>query len=211
MLLAGLLAIILGSGVDDSAPSSPPVAQTPLNTQIWQDFWHAKINLRYHLNEADLNGCRDRATRAATIILALIALIGPVIPIPDKMSWIKWVWLGFGSVAFLVASIEFVFPFGQWASQDAILASKWNENANEWYALYQSESQQILSKEEVFERMTRLWKDVANIEGNEDASRFSPTRMAQAEKEEMEYQGIKKNAPPGPLKQASGQTKTAQR
>ena len=104
-----LLGIVAADPANNAATES---SHRPQSLQIWEGYFNAKSNLRYHLAESARCGWWDRALRGATLFLSVLALTGPLL---YSKAWLKWLWVGIGIVAFIAASALFVWPFGQWA------------------------------------------------------------------------------------------------
>lgn len=169
-------------------PNEPPAAEhRPANLQVWDGFWHSKINYRYHLIEGAYWGIWDRVSRVAVVILAIVSMVGPFVYEKTKV-W-KSIWYSVGAVSLLFTVIPFIWPFPEWSSEDTILAGRWNEMAGEWYTLY--EEVPNLSASEITERISALRKAVAAIENSETSARYNPKTMIAAEDAEREFQGIK--------------------
>ena len=83
---------------------------------------------------------------------------------------------------------QFIWPFGKWYSDDTVLAGRWNQLAGEWYDLYETEGH--LDNAELRKQVAALGREAIRIENEEDASRFSPSQMTQAEADEKAYQGF---------------------
>ena len=159
----------------------------PIAKQIWEGYYYSKINLRYHLLEASWWGRCDRWSRAASFLLAVLALTGPLAYTVE--SW-KLAWIILGILAFLVSVLPFLWPFGPWFSQDTILASRWNQLSGAWFQLY--EEHEKLKDTVLLKRMARLRKATESIENEQDFSRFNKKVMKKAEDEEKEYQDLKR-------------------
>jgi hypothetical protein len=181
-----------------AAPAAEEDTKAPhesVSDQIWHGLWHAKTNMRYHIMESNTNGRWDRVTRAATVVLALVAFSGPFVF--SRIPKAKALWYGVGLVALCFSLVQFVWPFGEWSANDTVLAGRWNQLAGEWYTLY--EQADTLKKPEALQRIAELSKDAVQIENSETSSRFKPKVMLAAEEEEKAYQGFKDEPAPAPV------------
>jgi len=160
----------------------------PLHDQIFGGLFHAKINMRYHMMESVRWSRWDRWARIAAVVLGIASFSGPLLV--NKGRWVKIGWYAVSFVALIVAFLPFVWPYGEWTSQDTILSGRWNQLANQWYALY--EEQDDLEPKQARERIAELNKAAVEIENDETAARYDPEVMVAAENAEKDFQGIKK-------------------
>ncbi len=193
-------ALILTAAMYFADPVEPPpeAAHQPLHVQIWEGYYHSKINLRYHLAEAARWGWWNRTSTGATLLLALLSLTGPLVYSRAKL---RWIWVAVGIVAFSLSVSQFIWPFGHWYSEDTVLAGRWNQMANDWYALYEAEPD--LEEKQIKDRIVLLRKEVVHVENDQDASRYDSEAMAAAERAENMFQGLKAEPHPEPERQAA--------
>jgi len=183
--IACLILLPSFSAAQDVAQAPPPPEHRPQQLQIWDGFWHARINLRYHTIEAREWDRYDKISRGAVVLLAILSLAGPYVY--EKKRW-KYVWYGVGAVALAVTVAPFIWPFTEWSSEDTVFIGRWNELANEWYDLY--EKAPSLDPQAVEDRISLLKKTQADIESDEKGGRYDPDTMLAAEKAERAYQGF---------------------
>lgn len=179
-----------------AAPHKPPAVQ------IWESFYHAKINWRYHIAEAGTWSWWNRMTTAAVVMLGVVSFGGPFVYQKSK-AW-KIGWGIVGTAALVVSSLQLIWPYGEWASEHRIQASRWNQLASEWYELY--EAQPSLDPKELREQIAVLNRAASEIENDEPVDRFDANVMLAAEKAEKEFQGLKSKTAPDPNAQASRRT-----
>jgi hypothetical protein len=88
------------------------------------------MSIRYHQGYAGWYGGLDQATRAAALILSVIAFCGPFIRMPFiKRKWRRVataVWLTVGLAALTFSLVLNVFPFGENYQKHAICAQRWS-------------------------------------------------------------------------------------
>jgi hypothetical protein len=180
----------------DKAQIPSAIEHQPLNQQIFSGQFHAKSNLRYHIGQAARWGTWSRVSVAATLLLSALALMGPLVA-STRVWQVAWAILGI--LAFIVASFQLVWPYGVWYADDTVLASKWNELANEWYTLY--ESQEDYDEKQLRGKIAALNAKAAEIESDQDLSRYDPAAYARAERDEKRYQGVafEEPTPPFPI------------
>jgi hypothetical protein len=155
--------------------------------------------LRYHVMEAADCGWWDNFWRASTLFLAIMAPSGPFVY--QKGTGWKRAWIAGASTALLASTILLIWPFGHWASEHTVLAGRWNQIANEWYALYEEHDQ--LEPAVARSKIAELRRIVVDIENSEPSGRYDPKVMIAAEKAERSYQGFKDAPAPSTDTQAS--------
>ena len=169
--MIGILLFLASLAADpEETPQAPPdtaaavVAEPhrPQHVQAWEGYWKAKVNWRYHLAMAGDFGWWDRFTRGMTIVLSAIALVAPLAI--TKRKWQAWLAsLGYDRGSYFLFW-AFIWPYGEWASNERTLAARWNQASNEWYTLY--EEQQTMTAPEFREKFTALQKESAAIESD---------------------------------------------
>jgi hypothetical protein len=101
-----------------------------IKDRIEDGFYNAQMSIRYHQGYAGWYGGLDQATRAAALILSVIAFCGPFIRMPFiKRKWRRVataVWLSVGLAALTFSLVLNVFPFGENYQKHAICAQRWN-------------------------------------------------------------------------------------
>lgn len=180
----------------------------PPHVEIWEAYYHAKINWRYHLAEAGRWSGRNRTTTAAVVILGFVSFAGPFVfafTKDAKSKFLKYgfetVWVLVGTIAMVVSSLQLIWPYSEWATQHKIQASRWSQVAGEWHELYQVQSQ--LDPKQVREQIALLNRATSEIENDEPLDRFDEKVMAAAEDSEDKYQGQQRTDVHTPDTQAS--------
>lgn len=174
------------------SPSPPAPEHRPQQLQIWDGFWHARINYRYHTLEGNRWGWWDRASRLGVCVLALLSICGPYLY--EKRKLWKGLWYTVGVASFLLTLAVFIYPFPEWTGDDTVFAGRWNQLANEWYELY--EKAPNMDPDALEQGIASLKKSSVDIEAAEKTSRYDESVMEAAEKAERVYQGFSdKDAP----------------
>jgi hypothetical protein len=110
-----------------------------IKDRIEDGYYNSQMSIRYHQGYAGWYGGLDQATRAAALILSVVAFCGPFIRMPFRgKKWRKAVmgaWLVVGLAALTFSLVLNVFPFGENYQKHAICAQRWNALSAEYEQL----------------------------------------------------------------------------
>ncbi len=180
---------MLGAAPADKGKIPPATSATEttalseLRDRVDAIYYQAQVSIRYHQGFAGWYGGLDQATRAAALVLAVVAFCGPFIRLPlKKKSWRRAsvaAWLLVGLLALTFSLVLNVYPFGELYQKHAIIAQRWSALS--------SECEQLLPIVDTMEcaalekALARLGNEQKSIEDAEPPG-YSDTYLADCQK-----------------------------
>ena len=149
--------------VQDQKASQPDT--TAIDAGVYEGWYKAEVNVRYHDEVADSYAIWDRTTRISTLALSMLALAGPFVVPAWKKRWL--------AVAFTATAISVslnILPLNDRYRDHAIALKRWTSLAAEWDQL--KRDREVLPVLTLEARLSELKGEEVSIEDDEPVGTF---------------------------------------
>ncbi len=164
-----ILMMLCGMAIGEDAVSNhlnipPALPNKELSAQVWDGYYTADLNTRYHQEMAARYGTWDLCSRITAIVLGAAAVMAPLI-LGFKKIWVRFACAIVGAISLLAAILLTTFGFDKNYQVHAALATRWCELKNDWNEL--RNERETLPQDQLMVKVHRLRGKQTSIEMSE--------------------------------------------